>query len=193
MIDSLTMSGSSSVFHSSPFDDFKGTRPTHTDATSMTRRSGSVERSFLSFSRDGELRIDFSSRLEQCVVELRTEEERRGAQTIEFWTNRLEQARALRCDQRAKRANHIQAAGLGRAPGWKVVEDDPVGLLVRWRAPVPPARRHPGAGAAKTLAAGRWAPVFAARSAEPIEGAISRATAGGIRTDSKMAGRRSSR
>ena len=106
LLASVEVSGSSSVFHSSPFDDFKGTRPTHTDAPSMTRRSGSVERSFSSFSRDGELRIDFSSRLEQCVVELRTEEERRGAQTIEFWTNRLEQARALRCDQRAKRANH---------------------------------------------------------------------------------------
>jgi hypothetical protein len=128
MVDSLTMSGSSSVFHSRPFDPFKGTRPTHTDAPSMTRGSGSVKRSFSSFSRDGELRTDFAGRQKQFVVELRAEEERRAPKCIKFWTNRLEQAHALRCDQRSQSANHIQAGCLSRTPCWKVVENDPVDL-----------------------------------------------------------------
>jgi hypothetical protein len=81
-----------------------------------------------SFSRDGELRIDFAGHLKQFVVELRAEEERRAQERIEFWTNRLEQAHALRCDQRTKSANHIQAGCLSRASCGKVVENDPVGL-----------------------------------------------------------------
>ena len=85
---------------------------------------------FQSFNRDGELRIDFTGRQKQFVVELRAEEERRAHKRIEFWTNRLEQARALRCEQRTKSANHIQAGCLSRPPCWKVVENDPVGPVI---------------------------------------------------------------
>src|SRR6266568_2064877 len=79
------------------------------------------------FIGDRQLRIDFADGLKQFVVELRADEERCAHKRIELWTNRLEQACALRRDQRSKGANHIQASCLSRAPCWKVVENDPVG------------------------------------------------------------------
>ena len=141
----------------------------------------------------GKSQIDFSGRTKQFVVELRAEEERRGAQSIEFWTNRLEKARALRRNQRTESANHIEAGGLSRAPCRKVVGNDPVGLSSMAsanasRSPSPRRRRKTGADG---MALGAW--ILAQIGRIGIEGAISRATAGGIRTDSKMPARRSSR
>ena len=127
--------------------------------------------------------VGFAGHAQQEIVELLAEEERCFEQLVEFRLNAPDYAGALGLQHETKSADHIESHGLREAPGGAVVDENRAGTDFnckpdRSHSPSPSRPRDVIAGCGLV---GACTAVHGGRIG--MEGAISRTTAGGIRTE----------